>query len=621
MKKSIKFISLFILSLVMIVLGKENVFAADLSPSTFTATSYKMTSKPLGLGAYNISVKKTSTGRYIYCYDVNDDVPNNIKYTKGSLVTDPVINYIIANGSADKTDTDFFATQAALWIYLYDSGKMQDTQYKYIADIKSKINSSTYGNTAVAKDIKQILSDAKNYGSYYLKKVDITTNSVTFTLKNGYYVSNTIKVNKLEKHYLASVTNAPKNTKITESDYGFVISIPESSVAEGTTNFSIKVQSYMWNTYKYTPASANYQEMLVTYADVLEDSINASITKEKKVVEKELTTVYVTKKDADTNKALAGATLVVKDLKGTVIDKWVSTTTAHKVEGLEEGTYVLSELYAPSGYTKTSETIKFTVKKDGEVKYYTIENEPKEIEERPPIIVIPEEPKDLTVIYVSKKDITNSEELPGATLVVKNSKGEIIDKWISTDEVHYVKNLEKGTYTLTETIAPEGYVLSTETITFEVKEDGKIRTVTMYNSPEEVEETIVKISKKDITNDEELPGATLIIKDSTGKELYKWESTNEAYIIKGLEEGTYTLEETIAPEGYVLNKEIITFEVKNNGEVTEVVMYNTPEVTEVIEVPDTGSFTSNLTYVIGGLVILIGSVLIYRNAKKEQEQL
>ena len=94
---------------------------------------------------------------------------------------------------------------------------------------------------------------------------------------------------------------------------------------------------------------------------------------------------------------------------------------------------------------------------------------------------------------------------------------------------------------MSETIAPEGFELSTETITFEVKKDGKVETVVMYNVPEK--EIVVSISKKDITTKEELPGATLVVRDSKGKELYKWVSGEEPYIIKGIKEGKYTLEE------------------------------------------------------------------------------
>ena len=74
-------------------------------------------------------------------------------------------------------------------------------------------------------------------------------------------------------------------------------------------------------------------------------------------------------------------------------------------------------------------------------------------------------------VEISKVDATTGKELPGATLVIKDSTGKEIDKWVSTSETHKVK-LNPGTYTLTETIAPEGYLLSKETVTFTVKADG-----------------------------------------------------------------------------------------------------------------------------------------------------
>ena len=46
-------------------------------------------------------------------------------------------------------------------------------------------------------------------------------------------------------------------------------------------------------------------------------------------------------------------------------------------------------------------------------------------------------------------------------------------------------------------------------------------------------------------------------------------------------------------------------------------MFNTP-VPTIIEIPSTGSFASTIGYILGGLIIITGSVLIYRNVKKEQ---
>ena len=214
---------------------------------------------------------------------------------------------------------------------------------------------------------------------------------------------------------------------------------------------------------------------------------------------------------------------------------------------------------------------------------------------------------DNTKIKISKQDITTKKELPGATLVVKDSKGNVVDTFVSTNEPHYIENLKVGTYTLTETIAPNGYVLSTETIEFTVKNDGKVETVVMYNEAKP-ETTKVKISKQDITTKEELPGATLVVKDSEGNVIDEWVSTSTPHYIEGLDEGVYTLTETIAPEGYGLSSETITFTVKADGEIQSVVMYNT----RLVEVPITDLDFSKTTMIIASILILIGTgVVVY----------
>ena len=77
-------------------------------------------------------------------------------------------------------------------------------------------------------------------------------------------------------------------------------------------------------------------------------------------------------------------------------------------------------------------------------------------------------------VVISKQDATTSKELPGATLVVKNDAGAIVEggQWVSGTTPRTIK-LAPGNYTLTEITAPDGY-LKAETIAFTVDENGLV---------------------------------------------------------------------------------------------------------------------------------------------------
>lgn len=91
----------------------------------------------------------------------------------------------------------------------------------------------------------------------------------------------------------------------------------------------------------------------------------------------------------------------------------------------------------------------------------------------------------------------------------------------------------------------------------------------------------VIISKQDITGKEEIEGATLVVKRNNVL-VTSWKSTTTPKKLS-LAPGTYTLEETIAPKGYIKSTSKITFVVKSDGtitvddkKVTSVVMKNKP---------------------------------------------
>ena len=220
-----------------------------------------------------------------------------------------------------------------------------------------------------------------------------------------------------------------------------------------------------------------------------------------------------------------------------------------------------------------------------------------------------------TEVVISKIDITNGQELPGATLTIKNSKGEVVKTWVSSDKPEVIKGLSLGKDTLTEEIAPEGYVLSTETLEFEVVANGVITNVVMENKP--VDKKPIFISKQDVVTKKELAGAHLEVRDENGNLVEAWVSTDTPHMIEKLDAGKYFLTEILAPEGYELSTETVEFIVNADGTVNgDIIMYN--EV-QTVEVPSTASFKNITTSLIGIIVIAFGAVMIYKNYKKNEE--
>ena len=267
--------------------------------------------------------------------------------------------------------------------------------------------------------------------------------------------------------------------------------------------------------------------------------------KDQKLVMKDKQ-VTITKTEVTGTKEIEGAKMTVKDETGKTVDTWTSTKEEHYVSGLEEGKkYTLIEETAPKGYVK-AESIEFTVSKEKKNEAYIMKDKQ---------------------VTVTKTEVSGTDEVEGAKMTVTDEKGKTVDEWTSTKEEHYVSGLEEGkTYTLTETTAPNGYVKA-ESIEFTVSKDKVNQKVNMLDKQ-------VSVTKTDITGTQEVPGATLTVKDEDGNTVDTWVSGDKEHYVSGLEEGkTYTLIEENAPEGYVRAEEI-TFTVTNEKIDQEVNMFD-----------------------------------------------
>ena len=218
------------------------------------------------------------------------------------------------------------------------------------------------------------------------------------------------------------------------------------------------------------------------------------------------------------------------------------------------GTYHLTETTVYSDGEDVTDKLSFTLNENASVNGVDIKDKP-------------------THVVFSKTDITGGQELAGANMVLTDSDGKEIERWVSDGTPHeLIAVLEPGeTYFLTEELPPDGYAFA-ETIEFTVSEDGTIDRVQMEDKP-----TRIEISKFDITGEKELPGAELEIRDKDGNLIESWVSDGTSHVIQGklIAGETYSLIEKTAPDGYAF-AETIEFTVSLDGRVDRVEMFDRP---------------------------------------------
>lgn len=295
-------------------------------------------------------------------------------------------------------------------------------------------------------------------------------------------------------------------------------------------------------------------------------------------------TLKLGKIDANTGKYIAGAKMQLKREDG-ILDpiEFTSTEEPYVVTRIPAGIYSLEEVEPPEGYIGSSSKVVFEVLETGEVQTINISS-------------------DVLKITVNNRKLEiDTNGISGYEFDLKDSNGNIIEKIKTTEDNYISGELELGDYRLVETAVPEGVVLNGNAYYFSITDSNTVSVVNFVN-----DFTKVMISKKDITNSEEVAGAHLVIRNDAGEIVSEWTSSNTPHYIEKLPSGHYTLTETIAPDGYILNTSTVDFEVLANGEIQNVVMFNSKPV----PVPNTSS-NATYIYLTGGLLIIIGGILIY----------
>ena len=272
---------------------------------------------------------------------------------------------------------------------------------------------------------------------------------------------------------------------------------------------------------------------------------------------------------------------VIRDRNQAVVGRLTTDSDGNASVGkLLRDNYTIREVTAPFGYDKLTEDIKISPDEFGSDKSVERRIENKKTP--------PKTPTEKEITF--KKVDPNGKEIPGAELKIYSGdrvrpEAPPVADWTTEANTSKVIKLAPGTYTLTESVAPDGYQY-VDDVTFTVNADGSI-TIVKKGTTDTVVTTgsVLSITDKEDTTPKaitfskvnlggnEIAGAQIKIykgDKAEGTAVESWTSTDQPKQLN-LEPGIYTFHEEAAPTGY-LKVTDITFQVKPNGtvEVTKV---------------------------------------------------
>lgn len=281
-------------------------------------------------------------------------------------------------------------------------------------------------------------------------------------------------------------------------------------------------------------------------------------------INRKLTGIQILKVDSVTKAVLAGAVFEVRDANGTLQGTYTTGVSGMAATGeLKPGVYTVKETKAPDGYSVAKNAEQTVTVTTGETAKVTFENEPQ------------------NSLQILKVDAQTNKPLAGAAFRIVSARGTEIGNY-TTDEngLIVVNGLAKGYYMAIETSAPEGYQKPNEAKLIYL--NGQLVTVTIPNTPN----MNLVIHKVDAETKQPLTGAEFEVKDLDGKTVFSG-ATDKTGMLQTttLPAGYYTVQETKAPAGYVLNGNAQTVQLEA-GKSTSITVENQPEASLTIRKVD-----------------------------------
>ncbi|PEW80242.1 TQXA domain-containing protein [Bacillus cereus] len=532
-----------------------NVFLPRASAEVMTHEKYSMNwSYSNSLGKYiRTEIIKNSSGQIAYCLTLGLKSPNGEDLPEMGK-TDNVVYRVLLNGFPQKSveqlgvanqNEAHYATQLAVWNAL---GQLD-------------VNELNHTNKNVEKAAKAIINAANNSQDTQ----DIFMNVIPAEkqkaeLKGEFFETNlyTVQTNAKSGSYKVVAKNAPNGVKIV-SENGevkdqlsvgekFRIQIPKNTKT-GEFNLSVaanltKVQAIA---YRGTDTVQNATVLLERNEEKLSSDL---------AVNWEAAGSLKIKKVGENGEVLAGAVFEVFNANNESVGK--ITTGADgtaELNNLPIGTYTVKEIKAPTGYVLGDKPQTIEVK-TGETGAVQIVNN-----------------KAKGNIEI-KKLSDSGKVLPNVEFTVFTEEGKEVKKAVTKENgIANVDGLTFGKYYFLETKTPNGYIGNKTKYPFEIKEHNKTLTFTVENTEVKGSVKLLKVDNEDISK--KLEGAVFELKDASGKVIGEYKTDKNGEInVKDLVYGKYSFVEKASPNGYVLVKEPILFEIKEHGKIIELLAVN-----------------------------------------------
>ena len=216
-------------------------------------------------------------------------------------------------------------------------------------------------------------------------------------------------------------------------------------------------------------------------------------------------------------------------------------------------------------------------------------------------------------VEITKKDLITGDVIPNTILEIYTDKDELIYTGTTNEEGKIIiDDLKVGKYYILEKEASTGYVITTEKVYFEVKDNGEIVKAEMQNKPIMGR---VEITKVDISTGEVLPNTLIEVYNENDELMFSGRTNEEGKIlIENLKYGKYYFIEKEAPEGYQINNEKMWFEILEDGKI---VKSELSDEKIIVEVPNTLK-NDYMPFIMLGISALGIGVITYGIIKKRK---